>query len=151
MKFEEKTYYKLCHHSQISGNSYSYSTPCDNFRLQYNLRKITRPIPGTIGIFVFDTLKNVYTYGKAFDDNRSFVKIFECRVKGPVLHTQLVQSIISCEQYWIHPKKTSRSERLVALRKQSIHGFMVRRAPLGTYSVAAVQLIKDITESSIKS
>ena len=146
MKFEEKVYFKLC---SFKDNKPASCFTEGRFRLQYSLNRTTRPIPGSLGIFVFDHLTNL----KHFHANYCVSPwswdwiIFQCLVKGPVIRTEKLACDNLDINQCIYPdyRRMNRARRLNII--SNWHGPRVTEAPLGTFSVASVKPIYLVDKS----
>ena len=161
--FEEKTYYKLCR--RCSRGNISFNSP-HHFRLKYTLDKVTKPISGSIGILVFDSIEHALNFAptiisdrkKAIHISNPYMILLECKVQGPAIHIEvlanehLLVTGLETSHYWIHNRKSPRARRAASLR-QDADGYMHGRtiyAPLGTFSVGAVMPIREVTQISWK-
>ena len=132
--FEKKLYYKLCCDSP-GQKLLSYCPPDHSFNLYYELDKVTKPIPGSIGILVFDTLYNARQFCAAG-------WFFKCLVRGPVLKVDKVASYgYAYADDCRGQIKLNRKRRLKQL-EQLVFG--IRQAPTGTFSVAAAKLVETV-------
>ena len=166
MKFEEKVYYKIFSRVGLNYVSWSWLQPSP-FYLHYSLNKITRSVPGSIGILVFDTLRSVYKF------NPMEHRALKCLVKGPVIKVDHVINFESGDtittilkwikdenvtsdqedQAWTRAyylsrykkyantsKYLKRTQRIKDLQKS----FNTMLAPGGTFSVNAVKPIEEV-------
>ena len=145
MKFEEKTYYKLCHcpnYRSMPNALESYLTTV--YTLKYAVGEITKPKPGTLGIFVFGTMEYVRRFTENYGVHNTYTKLFECKVVKPVLPVHIVNSAyLSIISNWAQDIKLSRARRLQVVAKKYVrHGGML--VPPGTFSVGAVKLIREV-------
>ena len=147
--FEEKTYYKLC--KSYGCANVSFNTP-DQFKLEYTLGKVTKPISGSIGILVFDSIE----HAMGFFPYTQVLKLLECKVVGPAIRTEVLASCIhllmsgygsEAMRHWVHNRKLPRARRVASLYQDKIAyiNSQTFAAPLGTYSVGAVKPIQEVT------
>ena len=157
MKFEEKTYYKVCY--EIAGENYSsHAYDIRFFSLKYAIGEVTKPPPGTLGIFVFGSMvavRKFYPKTASMAFARAHVKLFACKVQGPVIRAIVVPE----PPYWVNssrdmdhllfwrmPKHLSRKQRLARVKSSKKKSQIT---PDGTYSVGAVRLVRPVHLSEI--
>ena len=144
IKFEQKTYFKLCRQSLYPTSSIFAS---GEFRLSYSLNNVTRPVPGSVGILVFDTYENLVNSRIYYEgENEGFI-IFKCLVKGPVLPVKRLLIFDTEFRYFIY-KGINRAKRLQRLAaEEDKHKLLVRttaNVPHGTFSVNLVKPIEQL-------
>ena len=157
MKFEQQIYYKLF--TLVGGSNgidrISYACrPGSPFRLDYSINKITRSIPGSMGIFVFDTRDNA----RRFVKYGSACRAFKCLIKGPVIKVDHLMGfqlwgnddgVNNYKKYVDADKKCSRAQRIKSAKSVKICNWNSTfsptvEAPQGTFSVAAVKPIEEV-------
>ena len=139
MKFEEKIYYKYV--TQVSGGLRSWGTKDRIFSLMYGVDRVTTTIPGSLGLFVFDTIEHAHRFFKLGTTDSMF-KLYKCRVKGPVVKV-IAMNDWAFPSQWLHQKRWSRERRMkMLLQNHTVNKF----GPRGSYSVAAVQLLPGVIE-----
>ena len=138
--FEEKTYYKWCFFDYDLSYK-SWGNHSLKYTLTYGTYRTTRPVPGSLGIFVFGTIPDAKRFFiPRRNSPESRFALFECKVQGPVIE---VKSLISYRcgnpKHWQHDTKMTRARRLKTLgRLPVLHRV---RAPHNTFSVSAVCLV----------
>ena len=140
MKFEQKTYFKLC---TRSNNKLLSCFIKGRFQLEYSLNKLTRPIPGSLGILVFDTIYNLKYFQRTYFVHVTGFSILECLVQGPVVPVSrlihLAQDIyLTTVTHGV--KRMNRARRVRLLTNWGV----TSPAPLGTLSVGSVKPIRQI-------
>ena len=141
MKFEEKTYYKLCSSRGDEYKSMWTTNLC--YEVNYNIGFTTYAPIGTLGLFVFSTIEDALKARRMFIIRQN-IHLFECRVKGPVIPiTRILDNLVS--SLWQQNSRMSRKHRHAKLMKLCTinDSCLIRQAPAGTLSVAAVQLVKE--------
>ena len=145
-KFEKEIYYKTCHKNKKHGYV-SISHPfsgTDLFCLRYKLNKVTKTVPGSLGLFVFDSLESVYKFSGSTMLNYNNV-VLRCYVKGPVNPVNALWYLFRehLAAYLLDLRRQSgwsRKRRLEHVKRIRI-SCMKRtfQAPANTFSVAAVK------------
>ena len=133
MKFEEKHYYKVCSISTEQKTYQSYAVS-GQFAKEYAIGKVTRPIPGTVGLFVLGNYKDAIELRY----HNCSCAIFKCRVKGPVLSIKrLFTTTMFPSSTWLFDKKMSRQRRIKIAEARSTHSIQ----QVQMYAVSAVEPI----------
>ena len=148
MKFEERTYFKLCRtyvSTEIIGEyrtcNSSFASP-RGFILDYEINEITRSVPGSLGIFVFGKQSDAKRYIDELNLPHTNHPIFECHVIGPVTKTNI--RISSFATFPIHDTHLSRKRRLKQVRDKVTYKLDIVPAPDGTFLVGAVKPFRKI-------
>ena len=133
MKFEKEHYYKLCRVNR-DGLLLSFAVRGD-FSHQYAVGKLTRALPGTVGLFVFKNRKGVKELDFIKMKKDSDYKLLECRVLGPVLPIKRLYTYkIDVNLDWEFDKQMSRKKRIKLIEAHMTH----RQQELPMCSVLAV-------------
>ena len=158
-KFEQRPYYKMCLFLENKKEYFSINA-FNKFCLQYELNKETRSIPGSLGLFVFDSLESVFGFS-ASKPLRRDTAIFECRVRGPVI---TCTTLLLPSKMRVFRTIWSRARRLESIKrsrynhpyslfgtKSIIHDYTYRtlKAPRNTFSVAALKPTKLISREQL--
>ena len=146
MQFEKEVYYKLCLPCKNLGNvsiSTFHSDFHEKFCLRYELHSVTHTVPGSLGIFVFDSLPVLAAFASLPTLQYGSMIAFKCHVKGPVIPVKQIWCISNtCFRLYIKNLRSqsrwSRKRRLKHL-EQTAEEYMTFPAPSNTFSVAAVQ------------
>ena len=157
--YKKAVCYKWCRISP-DGKYTSLFTP-DSFTLNYAVGKITHPIKGSLGLFVFDDLNASIKYKPPWSAWNELV-LLECRVQGPAYEIHRVINLMTYTQVkftdrlpapsfskqakYLHNlvihKRARRQRRITEINKHEfLNGVMLTSYP-HVYSVALVKPVK---------